>query len=929
MAQKLFSIIVLLAVAQTCLASRLAANPSPVDGRTGIAVDVMLTWTPGDRVAAYVAGKNGNGHHVFFHTNLAWVSGANLNYPLGTAYGHYRSNSNSWSYIDPNFGAGSPLTNDKTYYWRIVEVNSAEPTSPWASDVWTFATIGPRAANPSPDNGESGVASNVTLTWTAGTLVAYSPNGGHDIYFGTSQTEVADANTTNPLGVYVGRQDANSCSPGTLELEKIYFWRIDEVNDPCIVKGDVWSFTATGTSAASPSPASDAVIGELYDPTVDVTLSWKQGAFAADADGHDVFFGTDYYAVKNAASSGPDPLGVYKGRQTATQYPLDDLPLDVTFYWRIDEVNAAHQASPWKGTVWNFKTDSGTAKNPNPENGDLHVTMLPLLSWTPGAGATSHDVYFGTANPPPFIRNQPDELYEPGTLVRNTTYYWRIDEKTPAGVKQGTLWSFHTSPNAVVTINQAVTYQTIDGFGAHGAMNVWWSNGPFYDDNYLNLVINDLGLTINRNEYYPKPNEPGQWPKQIPYLQAIKAKADASGEPLKFITAYWTPPHWMKEPQSCCGGHLRTDCRDDLGTYSVQAIQDYKNIGIDLYAMSMQNEPDFNEPYNSCYYTHEQYRDMLKVAGPIIHSSWPNVRLYGAEHMLWVQEWDATNFEYDIINDPCAFAQMGIWAVHGYGNDGQTPDPASGEAAAWNYAQNRFEPTGKHFWMTETSGYHDDWSDSRQLAQSIYAALRYGHISAWVWWQISEDDGYGNPPGEYVLMNNGVPGKRYYVSKQFYRYIRPEALMVESVSDDPNVFVVAFKHPVQRTATVVLINTDPVAARPAYIRLSGDILPKSYNIYRTSATENCISAGSVGLDGYVMLPSSSITTVYGTDLCPRCDFNADGSINFDDFATLGKQWRSAPANPSADLVPPPHGDGVVNIYDLEGFADCWLNDVNN
>ncbi len=919
MAQRLFSIVVLLAAAQTCLASRLATNPSPVDGRTGIAVDIMLAWTPGDKVGNYVAGKTGNGHHVFLHTNVSWVNTAATSYPLGTAFGHYRADVNHWSYSDPVFGAGSPLATDKTYYWRVIEVNSAEPNGTWSGPVWSIKTIGPKAAGAIPDNGETGVPLNAVLSWVPGTQIAYSPNGGHDVYFGTSQSAVADANISNPLGVYVGRQDASQSSPGELALQKMYYWRVDEANDSTgIVKGDVWAFTSTGTSAASPNPANGAVIGEIYNGNVDVTLSWKRGAYAANTDGHDVFFGTYQQAVQSATPS--NPLGVYSGRQTTTSLQLNDLPLDITYYWRIDEVNLAHPSSPWKGTVWSFRTDSGKAKNPAPPDGAQNVTVEPTLSWTAGYGATSHDVYFGTASPPPFIRNQSVIGYTPSRLNRNTTYYWRIDEKTAAGTKQGDVWSFSTAAGPVVTVDQSITYQTIDGFGAHGSMDVWWSGGPFYNDAFLNLIVNDLGLTINRNEYYPKPNEPGQWPKQTGWIQALKAKADASGEPIKFITAYWTPPHWMKEPVTCCGGHLRYDCRDDLGTYSVQAIQDYKNIGIDLYAMSMQNEPDFNEPYNSCYYTHEQYRDMLKVAGPIIHSSWPSVKLYGAEHMLWVQEWDATNFEFDIINDPCANTEMGIWAVHGYGNDGMTPDPGSAEAEAWTFAKNRFEPTGKHFWMTETSGYTDSWADSRQLAQSIYAALRYGHISAWVWWQLSE-------PGvtAYALMNYGTPTKRYYVSKQYYRYIRPEAVMVESISDDPNVFVVAFKHNTQKTATLVLINTS-TSTKPVHLNIDGDLLPETFNIYRTSASENCINAGTVLLNGTLSLPASSIATLYGTDICSRCDFNVDTKVDFKDYSTLAGQWRSAPGSPSADVVPAPKGDGVVNMDDLAAFAHCWLTD---
>jgi hypothetical protein len=60
-------------------------------------------------------------------------------------------------------------------------------------------------------------------------------------------------------------------------------------------------------------------------------------------------------------------------------------------------------------------------------------------------GSVSHDVYFGTTNPPPFIGNQSPATYNPGTLSIDTTYYWRIDEiDGSSNTHTGTVWSFST-----------------------------------------------------------------------------------------------------------------------------------------------------------------------------------------------------------------------------------------------------------------------------------------------------------------------------------------------------------------------------------------------------------------------------------------------------------------------------------------------------
>ena len=87
---------------------------------------------------------------------------------------------------------------------------------------------------------------------------------------------------------------------------------------------------------------------------------------------------------------------------------------------------------------------AGPASNPNPANGAMHVSTNADLSWTAGSKAVSHDIYFGTANPPPFVHNQTAATFYPGTMAGNTRYYWRIDEVNPSWTTTGTVWTFTT-----------------------------------------------------------------------------------------------------------------------------------------------------------------------------------------------------------------------------------------------------------------------------------------------------------------------------------------------------------------------------------------------------------------------------------------------------------------------------------------------------
>ncbi|MBA7675514.1 hypothetical protein ES703_83750 [subsurface metagenome] len=86
----------------------------------------------------------------------------------------------------------------------------------------------------------------------------------------------------------------------------------------------------------------------------------------------------------------------------------------------------------------------GRASYLAPAYGARGVDMDDDLRWTAGVDATSHDVYFGTSNPPPFVYNQTAIIFEPGTMTMGTPYYWRVDEVNAWGETTGAVWRFRT-----------------------------------------------------------------------------------------------------------------------------------------------------------------------------------------------------------------------------------------------------------------------------------------------------------------------------------------------------------------------------------------------------------------------------------------------------------------------------------------------------
>jgi hypothetical protein len=133
---------------------------------------------------------------------------------------------------------------------------------------WQTLPLPGQASVHSPLDGEYTDDLPIMLTWTPGDNADL-----HDVYFGNDHDAVANA-TTESTGIYCGRQtvEMTTYDPGILELNKTYYWRVDEVieADPDnLLKGRVWSFTTTGFIVLDDF--------EDYDADNQIWCSWHDG----------------------------------------------------------------------------------------------------------------------------------------------------------------------------------------------------------------------------------------------------------------------------------------------------------------------------------------------------------------------------------------------------------------------------------------------------------------------------------------------------------------------------------------------------------------------------------------------------------------------------------------------------------------------------
>ncbi|MBL7188805.1 MAG: alkaline phosphatase [Phycisphaerae bacterium] len=255
-----------------------ARGPNPANRAVHSDTWGTLHWNPGDYAVS---------HNVYLAESFDDVNdGAGDSFKGNQAFTFFVAGLPGFPYPDG-------LIPEATYYWRIDEVNDADPNSPWKGNIWSFS-IPPKGAHKgSPSDGAKFADPNVTLSWKPGMRATM-----HAVYFGDNFDDVNNATSR-------AFQGETTYSPSTLEFEKTYYWRVDQSDglNPT-TKGDVWSFTTMGagkglkgqyyhhsgdTPHDPPESAFETLVLTRIDP--EVSFDWEYGS-------PDPSIGADNFSVK-------------------------------------------------------------------------------------------------------------------------------------------------------------------------------------------------------------------------------------------------------------------------------------------------------------------------------------------------------------------------------------------------------------------------------------------------------------------------------------------------------------------------------------------------------------------------------------------------------------------------------------------------------
>jgi glucosylceramidase len=388
-----------------------------------------------------------------------------------------------------------------------------------------------------------------------------------------------------------------------------------------------------------------------------------------------------------------------------------------------------------------------------------------------------------------------------------------------------------------ITIDEATTYQTIDGFGAAMTGSAAYNFNQRLNASQRDALFTDLftgsgiRLTFLRHsigasdfsaygDYTYDDRPSGQTDvglnsfglgqdltDVVPMLKAARAKNSA----IKILGSPWSAPAWMKETQNLRNGYyLSTAYYDAYARYFVKYVQAYAAQGIPIYAVTLQNEPGNTAAYMSMRMDPGNEAAFLKNnIGPAFQNAGLSTKLIAYDHNWDNKTLTINNYVQSVLGDASAASYAAGSAWHGYSDPGGIPNMTA--------VHNAYP--SKDIWFTEITGsvgssFAGDlkW----HMSNIIIANMRNWAKSA-LEWNLALDQNSGPLNGGtstcrgVVTINSGTGAVtrnvEYYALGHASKFVDPGAVRVASNSVAGGIEDVAFKNPDGSRVLIALNNS--------------------------------------------------------------------------------------------------------------------------
>ena len=410
------------------------------------------------------------------------------------------------------------------------------------------------------------------------------------------------------------------------------------------------------------------------------------------------------------------------------------------------------------------------------------------------------------------------------------------------------------------TIDSSTKYQTISGFGASSQ----WVESKitsslataFWADDQVNghagLSIIRLGIDDSGNS---------NWGTACgSATQALNINPN-----VRVFASPWSPPAKWKNNNATSGNNtgntngnpgsntnqLSTSHYSDYATYLTNFVKACKSTyGFNLYALSVQNEPDYDVTYDSCLWSASSFDSFIGTyLGPALATA-------GFNNIIMMPESFACNMNLATTTMGDANAAKYVRAIgqHLYGG-GPNPIPASYSTTAGHTVE---------LWETETSEKTSDGNIDSGIyyANQLHKCVVDNNYNAYCyWWLVNM-----NSDDEGLCDSSGNPTKRLYTLGNYSKFVKPGYVRIGATeAPTSGLSCSAYQDPNTGKFAIVVINQNSSATSQQF-NLSG-LSATSVTPWITDANNNLVQQSAVTVSGgsfTVSLPAQSVMSFVGT-----------------------------------------------------------------
>ena len=505
-------------------------------------------------------------------------------------------------------------------------------------------------------------------------------------------------------------------------------------------------------------------------------------------------------------------------------------------------------------------------------DGGTNQTMQLTMQKTDGSGTGYTQIASGTVASSGWTQLSGTYTYNPSGSVSALNFYAEVPSSSTNSYFiydvhfDGTVISNQPPIDGSSSVDWNNVHQRIDGFGASSAWNSTWTTAEadllFSTNNNINYqgaTFNGVGLSLLRNRIAPATTTSASGtPTTVE--TSIMQLAQARGA--RIWSAPWTPAPGFKDSGVVNGGnYLGSGANPTNLAYASQLanyVASMKNTyGINLYALSIQNEPDGNHPdpngYDSCVWTPQKIHDFTtNLFTALSNAGFSSTKIMLPESQNWT---DPQGLAATAMGDPAVAPAVGIIANHDYVGDNSVGDHST-PAAIPSY--------GRALWETEVallSGSDSSIANGVYYAQRIHLFMTQAQANAYhYWWLVGS--GQGN---EGLLDTSAAVTKRLFTFGQYSRFVRPNFYRIDATSSQPSALISAYKDSSSTAFAIVAVNTSATTPVNQTINLTG-FTAGSVTPWITSSTLSLAQQTAVNVTNFSFsytLPPMSVVTFVG------------------------------------------------------------------